>query len=255
MKDPLWAATSFVTVASLLLCSVALPVALADEPDLKSKWWPTGSAVDLQKMDAKDIEKIQIFRLDWPKGTIDPRRKEELAQKQYAKRPLTHEEDTREIEGLLALLRQAEIYRKPKMCRPHCPNRVLVVQPVAGKPFEILFSSYFHEPFGEVHSLELKEALYALAGGSTRITVIHFDKGKVQQVIHHSAIAPHTGGVSSQTATAEMHLTPEEGLTLYVKIRDGKDVLMEDKKPMHYGDVKVFKSSGPSSYIVLLHKQ
>jgi hypothetical protein len=254
MRKRMHVAMSLAAVASLLFCATMLLGAVRDEIGLRSKWRPNGSALDLQKMAAKDIERIQIFRIDWPKRTIDLRRKETLAQKQYAERPLTHEEDTQEIEGLITLLKQAERYKKPEMLLPHFPDHVLVVQPVEGQPFEILFSSDLHEPFGEVYSLELKEALYALAGGSTRISIIHFDKGKVQRAIHHSAIAPHTGGVSSQTTKAEMHLTSEKGLTLYVKVRDGRDVLMEDEKPMHYGEAKGFKSSGAGSYIVLLHE-
>lgn len=54
--------------------------------------------------------------------------------------------------------------------------------------------------------------------------------------------------------TVEMHLTPERGLTLYVKLRDGKNILMEAEKPMHYGEAKVFASEGENSYIVLLDR-
>ena len=131
---------------------------------------------------------------------------------------------------------------------------MLVVQPVQGEPFEILFSSDLEAPFGEVYSLELKEALYALAGCRTGVTVIHFDNEAVQRTTHHRITAPHAGGRSTQTTDTEMHLTPKNGLTLYVRIREKKEVLMEDEQPLHYGEAKVFKSSGPGHYIVLLHK-
>jgi hypothetical protein len=246
-------------LAALLLCLLTIQGAAGDELDLKSKWWPNGSALDLQKMEAKDIERIQICRLEWSRGAVMPNRKEEYAQKKYATRPLTHEEDTQEIEGLLTLIKRAERPKKPGKGEHDCelyhpPDSVLVVQPVQGQPFEILFSSHLDGPFGEVYSLELKEALYALAGGITRFSIIHFDKGKVQRTIHYSVIAPHQGGSSSQTTSSEMHLASEKGLTLYLKVREGKDALMEDEKPMHYGEAKVFKSSGPGNYIVLLHK-
>ena len=49
-----------------------------------------------------------------------------------------------------------------------------------------------------------------------------------------------------------MHLTPHKGLTLYLKVRDGQRTLMEDEKPIHYGDALVFDSEGPGHYIVTL---
>ena len=274
MKHLLCIAVSFVVVACLLQCVMAFPeakadraaakvqradeaaakVQRADEADVKERWWPTGSAIDLQKMDARDIEKIQIFRLEWPRSFISPARKEEFAKKRFATSPLTHEEDSEEIEGLLALLKRAEPYKKPAMGKLDIPDRVLVVHPVERQPFEILFSQELHVPFGDVHSLELKEALYSLAGGSTRMSIIHFDKEIVQRVINHSTVAAHQGGSSTATTTAEMHLTSEKGLTLYVRVRDAGNVLMEDEKPMHYGEAKVFKSAGQGRYIVLLHK-
>ena len=242
------------TVAILLLCLTALSRAGADEADLKSQWWRDGTIADLKSMEAGDIKRIQICRIEWPKRVIAPSKKEEYAEKKYATRPLSHEEDTQEISGLLKLIREAEPFKESGRHERSTPDCVLVVEPVKGKPFEILFSTQLDEPLGEVYSLELKEALYALAGKSTRFSIICFDKGEVQRVIHHWAIAPHTGGVSSQTTDAEMHLTSEKGLTLYVKVRDGEDVLMEDEKPMHYGEAKVFESSGKGSYIVLLQE-
>jgi len=256
MASQMQAVRSRGTPVALLLCLLALSTAGGDGADSKSKWWRDGSAADLKSMEAKDIKSIQIFRLEWPQRIIDPRRKEEFARKQRATRPLSHDEDTQEMEGLLTLVRQAGTYKKPGKglsYEPASPDRVLVVEPVEGEPFEILFSSYLHEPFGGVYSLELKEALYALADRSIPISIIHFDKGEVQRVIHESAIAPHTGAGGSQTTKVEMHLTSEKGLTLYVRARDGKDVLMEDEKPLHYGEAKVFKSWGTGSYIVLLH--
>ena len=140
MKHLLCIAVSFVVVACLLQCVMAFPeakadraaakVQRADEADVKERWWPTGSAIDLQKMDARDIEKIQIFRLEWPRSFISPARKEEFAKKRFATSPLTHEEDSEEIEGLLALLKRAEPYKKPAMGKLDIPDRVLVVHPV-----------------------------------------------------------------------------------------------------------------------------
>ena len=228
----------------------------ADKFDLKSKWWPNGSALDLQKREAKDIEKIQIFRLEWPKGGFSPDTKERHPKKQYATRPLMHDEDTQEIEGLLTLLKRAN--KKPApgvMYESYVPDLALVVKPVGKQPFQILFSSELrHEPFGEVYSLELKEVLYALVNGSN-FTVIHLDKGEVNRVFHHRTPSPLLdGGFTSRDVKAEMHLSVERGLTLYVRVRDGRKTLMEDEKALHYGEAKVFKSSGPGSYIVLLQK-
>lgn len=278
MRNPNNQATTAGLIIFLLICLIAFPNANADdknqastqeiietksqassvnEKNLMGKWWPDGSVTDLQKLDAKDVEKIQIFNLIWLKRMIDIQRKNELAEKKYTTYPLTRVKDIHEIEGLLTLLRKAPRYN-PTSNEVHCesppPDRVLVVQPVHGEPFEILYSSYFHEPFGEVHSLELKEALYALSGGCTGISIIHFENGEVHQTINRSAIAPHRGGSYSQTTAVEMHLTAETGLTLFVRIRNVKSVLMEDEKSLHYGQAKVFASQGPGSYIVLLHK-
>ena len=73
-------------------------------------------------------------------------------------------------------------------------------------------------------------------------------------MIHHKAIAPHRGGYYSQTASTELHLTAERGLTLFVKVREGKTILMNDEKPVRYGQAQVFASEGPGTYIVLLNK-
>jgi len=260
MKDSACVAIVSNALIAMVLCPMAISGARGDGLDLKLKWWRIGSAPDLQKMEAKDIEKIQIFRLNWPKGVVDPRRREELAQKFYTERPLTRNEDAKTIESLLGILRLARPPKAPdpaihhRSDKPGSPNRVLVVQPAKGEPFEIPYNSGFHAPFDGLESLELKEALFALEGGRTRFTIIHFDKGEVQQVIHHQAIAPHTGGVYSRTVTGEMHLLPKQALTLYVKVRDGRKTLMEDEKPMHYGCAKVYNSSGPGSYIVLLEE-
>ncbi len=248
-----------VRVVPVLLLSVCLAAHAQRGPeprDLVGREWAEDDGTRLRKLEAGGIVRMQLCRLEWPQG-VGHRLRPGLTRKQYTTRPLTHEEDTEEMKVLLALVKRAPA-AKPVGGRGELAirNRSLVVEPAEGEPFEILYASGFdqHEPFGGFHSLELKEALYALAGESTRIIIIHFEGGEVRRVIHHSAIAPHTGGVSSQTATAEMHLTSEKGLTLYVKVRDGQTVLMEDEKPLHYGGAAVFASKGPGSWIVLLHR-
>ena len=99
-------------------------------------------------------------------------------------------------------------------------DHVLVVQPVRGEPFEILYDDLLNERFGELASRELKEAPFALGGGSSRITIIQLVEGKVQRVIHHCAIPPHEGGADSLTASAEMAVSGREGLRLHVKVHD-----------------------------------
>ncbi len=230
----------------------ALAQARAERPSLMDRMWPEGNAAMLQKMTAEDIARMQIFGVTW-EGSIDERRKEQLSKRYYMEPPFGTE-GKEEVEALLTLCKRAKKFRPRRMQGPLIPNRVLVVQPVKGEPFEIMHNSGLHAPFGGLESLELKEALFALGGGRTRITIIDFHESKVQRVIHHSAIAPHTGGVSSQTVRGEMHLTSEQGLTLYLKVRDGANTLMEDEKRMHYGEAKVFAGEGPGSWVVLLHK-
>ena len=250
-----------IVLVLLLSACLAAHAQRAPEPDdakpldLLGREWPEDDGTRLRKMEAGDVVRMQVCRLEWPED-VGQRLRPGLTRKHYMERPLTHDEDTEEIKALLALVKRAPPAKPIPADMPLTPairDRSLVVQPVEGEPFEILYSD-LGGPFGGFHSVELQEALFALAGGKTRITIIHFHEGEVQSVIHHKAIAPHTGGYSSQTTSAEMHLTSEKGLTLYLKVRDGKTVLMEDEKPMHYGEAKVFASKGPGTYIVLLQQ-
>jgi hypothetical protein len=259
-----WLAVSIVMVPLCVYLATAHgQPAEAGPSDLKGKpiaphraKWPElqtihrqGTAEMLQQIKPDEIAKIQILRFEHlPSGEIE---------RKYAGRPMEKgPEDTPEIGGLCALVAQADKYVRPPGLRRILggPDYVLVVHPVTGAPFEIPYSSHLDEPFGGVHSRPLKEALYALAGGTIKVTIIQFDQGAVQEVFHTQAIAPHGGGVYSARTSVEMRLNADDGLTLYVKVREKKTTLMEDNQPLRFGDAEVYKrtQAGRGHYIVLL---
>ena len=222
--------------------------------DLKAEQWPDGDLAVLKGMAAADIVKMQIFAADWPGGVIDLQRKE-----LYQKRYLTHyfgAEGRTEVEAVLALIKQAPKYEPPGMLEIGLPpNRVLAVQPVKGEPFEFLYHSDLDAPFAAVYSRELKEALFTLSETTSRLSIIQLDGGKVVKTINTCAIPPHRGGMYSQSLSVELHLTPEKGLTLYLKLRDENgNLLVGDEQPVHYGQATLFTPRGPGQYIVLLQE-
>lgn len=136
---------------------------------------------------------------------------------------------------------------------PASPDFVMVVTPVNGEPFEFMYSSQFSAPIGGLWSLELKEALWSLTHTSSALDIIYLLDDKVAGVEHGSVIPPHEGSTSSRLLTAQMRLTPERGLTLYLKLRSTQTgALMEDEQPLHYGQAAIYKSNGPGKFIVLL---
>jgi len=234
--------------AVLSACLVPIGVGGADL-DLSSQQWRKGDVTALQKMTPEEIVKIQFMR-------IDP-----LGKRHYLERPVTVDRNKAEIEALLALLGRATAFRMragvPWDAAPS--DRVLVVQPAEGEPFEFEYSACFGDPFAGLQAPDFKQALFALSGGGARfaqfpITILHFDKSEVRKVIRTRAIAPHRGETGGGTVTARLHLTAKKGLTLYLHVHElGGKTLMEDEKPMRFGDAKVFAAKGPGSYIVLLH--
>jgi hypothetical protein len=210
--------------------------------DLMSKEWREGTVAMLRELEPADVVKMQIFKLVYDGGAY----KKVRADLHFGI------EGRQEVEAVLALVKAAEKY-EPTGEMDTMPDRVLVVQPEAGEPFEIRYSSGFDEPFGGVWSLALKEALHALSGGESRITIINVDDGQVRRVIHTSAVAPHRGGHSSPTADAELHLTAEKGLTVWLKVRSGDEVIMEGEQPMHYGEAKVFAAKDDGTWLVVLN--
>jgi hypothetical protein len=225
----------------------------AENRDLKAQQWPDGDLAVLKAMTAADIVKMQIFAADRTQRIVDQRRKE-LYQKRYLTFHFGTEHKT-EVEAVLGLIKQAPKYKPPAMELALPPNRVLVVQPVKGEPFEFIYNSNLDAPFAGVYSRELKEALFALSEKTTRLSIIQLDGDKMLSTINTSAIPAHRGGSYSQTLRVELHLTPEKNLTLYLKLCDEEGILlMEDEQPAHYGEATVYTSRGPGQYIVLLHE-
>ena len=223
----------------------------ARERPLKAEW-PRGDVEALRKMKPEEIVKMQIFATEYPKSGVD-------AQRTHTKRPLEisfggEAEDRGAVTAVLALLAKGQPHKPSAMGELLREDRVLVVQPVEGEPIEFVYSSDLDAPFAGLDSRELKEALYALSGGRSNVTVTRMSGGQVQETLHEGLIAPHTGGVASQRMACELHLTPEKGLTLAIKIRQGDEVLMQDEQPMHYGEAKTFVSKGPDTWVVLLHR-
>lgn len=237
------------SAATVLLAYLVPTRAGGDDLDLSSQHWRKGNVTAFQKMTPEEIVKIQVLR-------VDP-----LGKRHYLERPITVERNKTEIEALLVLLGRATAFRMRAGVPwdPVATDRVFVVQPAEGEPFEFEYSVDFGEPFVGLQAADFKQALFALSGSGSRfaefpISILHFDKNQVQKVIHTHAIAPHRGGTGGGTVTAKLHLTAKAGLTLYLHVHElsGK-TLMEDEKQMRFGDAKVFAAKEPGSYIVLLH--
>lgn len=223
----------------------------AKDRDLKAENWPDGDLAVLNGMTAADIVKMQIFALEQPPNIIH------LAFPQ--KRYLTHHFGTErrtELEAVLALTKRAPKYSIPAgmALKPLPPDRTLVVQPAKGEPFEFLYNADLDAPFAGVYSRELKEALYASSEITSRLSIIQLDGNKVLRTINTYAIPPHRGGMYSQELAVELRLTPENGLTLYLKLRDGDRKLLETEQPVRYGEATIFPSPGLGQIIVLLQK-
>jgi len=220
-----------------------------DDLDLFGQRWRKGDVTALRKMTFEEIVKIQVLG-------IDP-----LGKRYRLERPVTVDRNAAEIDALLVLLGRATAFRMREGVPwvPAAADRVLVVQPAKGKPFEFEYNAYFAEPFAGLRAADFKQALFALSGSGPRfaqfpISIMHFDKDQVRKVIHTHAIAPHRGETGGGTVTAKLRLTAKEGLTLYLRVHElnGK-TLMEDRKQMRFGDAKVFAAKESGSYIVLLH--
>jgi len=223
--------------------------------DLKAENWPDGELAALKAMAPADIVKMEIFAIDWPQRMIAPGRKDLYKKVSSTFHFGTERRD--ELEVVLALIEQAPKYSLPAgvALEPMPPDRALVVQPVKGEPFEFLYSSALREPFAGVYSRELKEALYALSENTTGFSVIQLDGGKVTRTLNEWTCPPHRGGVASQILAVALHLSPEKGLTMSLKLRDEKgNILLESEQPVHYGEATVFPSPGPGEFVVLLQK-
>jgi hypothetical protein len=230
------------TLAITLCCATSL---LAERQDrrLMAETCQKGSVAELQCMTAEDIRSLQVYDLD------------QEGKKHYREHAVTTERHKPQVAAFLQAFRNAKNFSIPRgVPRDPCPpDSVVVIEPVRGEPFEFSYSRYLHEPFAGMYSRELKEALYSLGGGNFPITIIHFRHGTVQRVFHENVIAPHRGGTAG-IFSAELHLTPKNGLTVWVNITENGRTVMEGEVPMHFGDAKVFPSTDQGSYIVLLNK-
>lgn len=226
-----------------LMSKPALERQKIEQLDLMSKAWQEGSLELLKTLHPDDIVKMQVLGLVEHEGTM---------KKVRCGRPFGLG-SRNELEGLLALIKAAPAYEPhPEEMLSAVPDRALVVQPWQGEPFEIHYDSGFTTPFAGLGSRRLKEALHALSGGQHRITAVRLVGGKVDRVVHTYAIAPHLGGHSTDYVNAELHLTPEQGLTLYLRLHMDLDDWALDEQPMGFGEAKVFKSDRFGTYVVVL---
>jgi hypothetical protein len=213
--------------------------------------WPAGDVGKLRDMDPEQIVKIQIFAIEWPDHAVDPRRPHI---KQYLEHPYSAEEHRNVVASLLALLGRAKPFVKPGgRYEPFTPDRVLVVQPVEGEPFEFLYSNEFKEPFAGLASPELKEALWAMSSVS-RVSIIRLLDGKVQQTLLQEVIAPE-GSVETATMRTQLKMTPADGLMLAIKLRRDGEVLVDDVLPIRYEQATVFPSKDKATTIVLFRQR
>lgn len=202
-----------------------------------------GDVAEFQRMTADNIISLQVYDLD------------QEGKKRYREHAVTTERNKPQVATILQVVRNAKEFSIPHgVPRAPCPpDSVLVVQPVKGDPFEFSYSRDLQEPFAGLYSREMKEALFSISGGEFPITIIHVREGEVHKVFHEFVMAPHRGGTGG-AVSAELHLTPMDGLTVWTKITEQGKTLMEGERSMHFGDAKVFPSRDRGSYIVLLHR-
>jgi hypothetical protein len=211
--------------------------------------WPAGDVGKFRDMDPEQIVKIQIFGIEWPDHVVAPGRPHV---KQYLEKPFSTEENRTMVASLLALLGRAKPW-KPTRAEAMRFDRVLVVQPVEGEPFEFLYSNEFTEPFAGLASPELKEALSAMSSVS-RVSIIRLQDGKVQQTLLQEVIAPE-GSVNTATMRTQLKMTPANGLMLAIKLRREGEVLVDDVLPIRYEQATVFPSKDKATTIVLFRQR
>ena len=233
------------TVATLivLLCSASNLRAQRQDKSLMTEPCRPGTAAELLKIEAEDIKSLQIYDFD-PFG-----------KKRYREHAVTAERHKSIIVALLKAYADAKPFKiSAGVPRDLCPpDRILVVEPIEGEPFQIEFSNDLGEPFAGRYSLELKETLHALGGGRFPLSIICLQAGKVVNVYHENVIAPHRGGIGG-VVTAALQLNRKGGLALELNITEAAKTLVEGELPIHFGEAKVFPSKADGVYIVLLHK-
>ncbi len=216
--------------------------------------WRSGTVEMLLALGVDAIREVQVCGLTYP-GDAEDEDRPETAERHYAELAVKNNEENRPVlEGFLALLKGAKPWSSPKRDYEPLPDRSLRVVPVEGEPFEIVYVSDLDEPFGGVASRRLKEALWSLGGGRSHVSVIHIVQGRVRRVLWTPVPAPHGGCIQSKGLSAEMHLTPQRGLGLYLKLCDGDRVVFEGETPLGYGDAAVCASSESGLYVALLER-
>jgi len=247
-----------------------------EDLDLRAGNWAQGSLETLKRLTAADIVKMQIFALkradqlpfgvEVALGVVEVALGAEEEQLHDAVRMwrlmlnqkslLSHHfgtEGTGEIAALLALIAKATTPVPVRTAAPLPPDRVLVVQPVKGEPFEFLYNASLHEPFAGVYSRELKEALYALSEPDIRMSLIELKGTQIHRTLNLSTIPAHRGGIGGQDYFVSLCLAPEQGLLLRLKLKVD-DAVIEGELPAHFGQAVSYPAPAPWQCLVLLHE-
>lgn len=206
--------------------------AVAKIDRLRLKNHPAGTGDMLRKLVFADIQVMQIFRADpdGSKGYVDPALGENT------------------IRGILALCQKAKPFKQHPLGESAGRDYVMVVQLRSGKSFEIEYNSILSQPFGGLHSRDLKEALYFVSRKGSQCSVIRFVDGQVTDVKHEWV------GTYGHGLAVHMWLDAKGELVLRVEMSEEGKITMDHRLPMHYGDAKVFAHKGKGHVIVLLHK-
>ncbi len=203
----------------------------------ETKEYVTARGSRLATLAAKDVRKMQIFRLV---------RTESGIRRDYTEQPLRPEA----IAAVLARCKAAK--RALSRGRPAPASHALRVELTNGDSFEIRYSSGLDDPFSDIASRELKELLYCLASRS-KATVIHFRAGKVLETLHLEL--PALGGQQGNAKyEGSMDLDKAGRLVCRIRLPDVPGpAVMDDVKRVSYGSATTFNHKGTGYRIVLLH--
>jgi len=125
---------------ALLCCTQSR--AEREDRKLMAKEWRKGGLEELQAMTAKDVKSMQVFNLT------------RQNKKEYREHAVTTARNAPQIEAFLRFLKtskQCFIPHGVPLC-PSPPDRVLVIEPATGAPFEFAYSDYplYHSKYNPI---------------------------------------------------------------------------------------------------------
>ncbi len=210
---------------------------------------PKGSAGQLRKLDANDIVKMQVFRIEDIRYEQRAGRKVKVYDKVYTG-PAFGVEHPDRAAAIVNLLKNAKAAGRRFGCEA-ISDHVLVVQPRTGKPFEIPYQGGIRGDFAGFDAPKVKELLHVLSGGRARIAVMHL----VDQKIRSTQILGLQTGTRGYYTQLAIH--PQKGLGVELKIvDDNRHKVVHETVTLRFCRAQALAGSkgGEGTYVVLLQE-